>query len=162
MGGRRRKRASGRRRSGAFLLPLLGGLAFVALVAVVRPWTLVPRHAPAPAALPLPTAPSPAEMLVRLRTVLHGEAEWEREGIGQPPEWRGKLRDGEALVHWNARVSGAIEGAGLQVRDGREELLDRPGGVTLQRLTLEVGTEQAVLAIVVVETRRSPYLPPTF
>ena len=32
----------------------------------------------------------------------------------------------------------------------------------MQRLTLEVGTAEAILASVVVETRRSPYLPPTF
>ena len=94
--------------------------------------------------------------------MLHGEAEWEREGIGQPAEWRGKLRGSESLVHWNARVSAAIEGAGLQVGSGREELLDRKGGGTTQRLTLEVGTGAEPLAMVVVETRRSPYLPPSF
>jgi len=144
------------------LWPVAIALALAALVVVTRPWTLLPERTPAPAApVPVP-GPSPAELLVRLRTALHAEARWEREGIGQPPEWRGTLKEGESLVHWNARVSGAIEGAGLQIREGREDLLERGPGVTAQRLTLEVGTAEALLARVVVETKRSPYLPPTF
>jgi hypothetical protein len=143
-------------------LPIAIALAFAALMVITRPWTLLPPRATVPAAPAPAPGPSPAELLVRLRTALHGEAKWEREGIGQPPEWRGTLKEGESLVHWNARVSAAIEGTGLKVRNGREELLERGPGVTMQRLTLEVGTAEAVLASVVVETRRSPYLPPTF
>jgi hypothetical protein len=94
--------------------------------------------------------------------VLSDEAEWQSRGVGHPPEWRGTLREGESLVHWNARVSGGIEKAGMRIRRGTEELLERRGGETGQRLTLEVGGEDEVLARVIVETRRSPYLPPSF
>lgn len=162
MSRRRRTRASGRRRSGAFLLPIGIALTVVALIVVTRPWTLLPERTPA-AAAPIPApGPTPAELLVRLRTALHDEARWEREGIGHPPEWRGTLRDGESLVHWNARVSAVLEGAGLTIREGREDLLERAPGTTMQRLTLELGTPEGVLGHVVVETKRSPYLPPSF
>jgi len=162
MGSRKRKRASGRKRSGAFLYPVLIVAALATLLLILRPWTLIPRSAPAASAPIPPPPPSSTELLVRLRTLLQDEAEWRRQGTGQPPEWSGKLRGEESMVHWNARVSAAIEAAGMQVREGTEELIERQGGGTLQRLTLEVGSGAETLATIVVETRRSPYLPPTF
>jgi hypothetical protein len=162
MGIRKRKRASGRKRSGAFLLPALIVLALGVLVGMTRPWTLLPRRAPAPAAIPIAPAVSRSELISRLSAVLEREAQWREKGSGSPPEWRGALAGKESLVHWNARISTAIEGAGLQVTSGTEELLERENGNPVQRLTLEVGAAGERVARIVVETRRSPYLPPSF
>jgi hypothetical protein len=162
MSGRRRKRASGSKRSGAFLLPALIVLALGVLVGMTHPWTLLPQARPSPDESPVKPVLSAAELTRRLAAILEREAQWQEKGAGQPPEWRGKLPEKESLVHWNARISAAIEAAGLQVQSGTEELLERENGSPVQRLTLEVGGGGERLARIVVETRRSPYLPPSF
>jgi hypothetical protein len=162
MGSRKRKRASGRKRTGAFLLPALIVLALGVLAGMTRPWTLLPRRGAAPAAAPLPGGVSRSELISRLGAILEREAQWREKGSGSSPEWLGTLAGKESLVHWNARISTAIEGAGLQVTSGTEELLERQNGNPVQRLTLEVGAAGERVGRIVVETRRSPYLPPSF
>jgi hypothetical protein len=66
------------------------------------------------------------------------------------------------MIHWNARASAAIEQAGLQVLDATEELIDRRGRPPLQRLQMRIADGGDPVAIVVVETSRSPALPPAF
>ncbi len=156
---RRPRKGSGRLRPGPILLVGIGVAVAIAVV------FLVPRlrHGPQPTRPePQRIPPSTTELLARLSEVMHGEAEWTREGTGSPPQWQGRLRGEESLVRWNARITGAVEAAGLQVLQGTEELSDRRGRWPVQRLTLRIGTDGNALATVVVETARSPALPPAF
>jgi hypothetical protein len=116
-----------------------------------------------------PPAPDPAAAGAELQrradllaTILLPQAEWLRRESALPMEWEGRLPSSESLVQWNARVSAGIEGLGLEVFDGREEVIARAGKWPLQRLTLTVGGAGELLATIVIETSRSPALPPTF
>jgi hypothetical protein len=116
-----------------------------------------------------PPAPDPGAAAAELQrqadllaTVLLPQAEWIRRELALPMEWEGCLPSAESLVQWNARVSAGIEGLGLQVLDGREEVISRAGKWPLQRLTLIVGGAGEILATIVIETSRSPDLPPPF
>ena len=164
MGRSSRTRDSRRRTLGSvFLLAVLGG--FIGLLLVIGHRDRAGLVEPPDAALP-ETSPSTAQRSTsssdRLARVLAGAADWELERTGAPPRWEGRISDSESMIHWNARVSGAIEQAGLQILDATEELIDRRGRPPLQRLRMRIAEGGDPVAVVVVETSRAPALPPAF
>jgi hypothetical protein len=164
MGRSSRKRDSRRRTLGS--LAVLGALGlFIALLLVIGSRDRARPSGPPGSASP-ETIASATERAAsgpdRLSRVLAGKADWEIERAGSPPRWEGRLSDSESMIHWNARASAAIEQAGLQVLDATEELIDRRGRPPLQRLQMRIADGGDPVAIVVVETSRSPALPPAF
>ncbi|MCK4305498.1 MAG: hypothetical protein KAY24_14775 [Candidatus Eisenbacteria sp.] len=162
MGPRRKKgKTSGSRllRLGPFFLTFLaGGVATLLLLWVggVLRWDGKPD----------PGAANEPECLRAqangLAAILLPQAEWHSRDTTLPMEWVGRLRSSESLIQWNARVSAGIQSLGMDVLEGREEILERVGQWPLQRLTLVVGSGGETLATVIVETSRSPNLPPPF
>jgi len=146
------------------LIPLSAFLALVAFVAILL--LVGPSRRPAePVAPPASGAPAPLPVpgsLDRLTELLAPAAHWHLARAGVPPRWEGRIEGGETLIHWNARMSAAIEALGLEVLDAREELLERRGRQPMQRLTLRLGLAGETTAVVLVETARSAALPPAF
>jgi hypothetical protein len=97
-----------------------------------------------------------------LAALLIPQAEWERQDRDLPMRWIGRLPATRSLIQWNADVTSGIRSLDLEVLEGREEVIPRPGRWPLQRLTLVVGGNGEVLGEVVIETTRSPSLPLVF
>jgi len=113
---------------------------------------------------PAPGAPEAAGLSRReaLERLLTPAARWSQRDLERPMVWTGTLEPAESVVQWNARISAGVESLGLEILEGREEILTRPRGRPLTRLTLVVGDAGEVLATLVVEAVRSPSLPPAF
>ncbi len=100
--------------------------------------------------------------LEALEQLLAPAARWRQRDPGVPMVWTGTLGPPETLVQWNARISAGVEALGLEILEGREEILTRSRGRPLGRLTLVVGDAGEILATIVVEAVRPPALPPAF
>jgi len=155
---RSRKRRDSRRswRGSLLLLAFLAGA--VAVLLLLRDGAPEPD----PTTERLLAAQRRAELEGALTRLLAAQARWDEAGSGRPLTWQGELAGRESLVRWNSRVSGEIEALGLEVLSGTEQLIERRGRFPLQRLRLTVGVGEETLATVVVETTRSPSLPPVF
>ncbi len=146
-------------RLGPLLLPFLaGGLVVFLLMGGFAHLRLPLREAPV-----VPNAALHAQQrLTALEAVLLPQAEWHHRELDPPLEWLGRLPSSQSLVQWNARVSAGIRALGMEVLEGQEDIIERPGSWPLQRLTLVVGEAGEMLATIVVETTRSPETPMPF
>ncbi len=168
MGARRRPRrttgGAASRRLTPLLVCFLGGCLVTVLV--LWHWGVLGRG-PAP---PTPIAdqvqasagelsPPRAEALTAL---LEPAARWRRRDMGPPLSWTGAIDGSESLLQWNARITAGVEKLGLQVLEGREEIVNPARGAARARLTLVIGTAEEVLANLVIEADRSRATPPAF
>lgn len=146
-------------RFGPFALAFLAGC--LATVLILWGAGLIHRgHSPS--ASPEESAALLEGRVAALSALLLPQADWRRRELSIPMEWIGQVSSSESLVQWNAQVSAGIRGLGLEVLEGREEVVTRPGKWPLQRLTLVVGAAGEALATIIVETTRSPTLPAAF
>ncbi len=144
------------------LTPLFAAFVTGCLAAILILWRLGALSPAAPSGPPPAPPPSLAERAEALSAMLLPQAEWRRRDGGVPMVWDGRLPAEESLIQWNARVSAGVQALGLEVLEGREEIIHNAGKWPLQRLTLVIGHAGRVVATLMVETTRSPSLPAPF
>ncbi|MCK4413627.1 MAG: hypothetical protein KAY32_08790 [Candidatus Eisenbacteria sp.] len=149
---------AGRWALGPLLIAFFSGALLVVLVVVLLEW---PARRPG-GATAAAGRPAVQEQLAGLAALLDSQAEWEQIGDVSCPEWHGRIVDETSLVRWNAGATAALGAAGFEILAGKEDLIHRRNRWPLQRLTLEVGVAGEQIATVIVETGRSPSLPPPF
>ena len=120
------------------------------------------RPAPAPDRVRAVSAALAVPRAEALAALLEPAARWRRRDMGPPMQWTGAIDASESLMQWNARVTAGVEGMGLEVIEGREEILELVKGGTRARLTLVIGSTEEVLATLAVEAVRPRSTPPAF
>lgn len=147
---------------GGSLLTVMGLWHWGALGFRQQPPAPGPDPGRATSAKPAPpvqlAAPRPGDLAALLEPV----ARWRRRDPGPPMSWTGAIDTSESLLQWNARVAAGIEALGLQVLEGREEIVDLARGGGRAQLTLVIGTAEEVVATLVVEAVRPRTTPPAF